>query len=39
MSWEWITGMRAVSTNGDAVILRVMVETRFDPAVWCGNGE
>jgi hypothetical protein len=36
---EWGTGKRAMSTNGDAVMMWVMVETRVDRAVWFGHGE
>ncbi len=33
------TGKREVWTNGDAVMLRVMVETSADRLVWFGHGE
>src|SRR5271167_4800796 len=36
---QWGTGKRGMWTNGDAVMLRGMVETRVDCVVWCGRGE
>jgi UDP-glucuronate 4-epimerase len=32
-------GKRARGTNGDAVMLLVMVARRVDRVVWCGHGE
>ena len=36
---QWGTGKRGMWTNGDRVMLVVMVETRVDRVVRCGHGE